>query len=87
MQRLLEELRTVKAVTPQRYAGLKMNWPLRKVMICYINQIDSAQPLNSPTEAGYCRGYSEKYNDASRRYLIYLRRKSAKQKSNTRCTA
>lgn len=59
-QRLLEELRTVKSSNASEIRRLKNELAsLRKVMIGYINQIDSLKSAYSPTKRDHSRCYPE----------------------------
>lgn len=65
-QRLLEELRTVKSNNAAEIRRLKKELAsLRKVMIGYINQIDSLNRLTAHQKEVIAQ-VTEKYNDASR---------------------
>lgn len=65
-QRLLEELRTVKSSNATEIRRLKKELAtLRKVMIGYINQIDSLSKLNAHQKE-VIADVTRKYNDASR---------------------
>lgn len=65
-QRLLEELRTVKSNNATEIRRLKKELAtLRKVMIGYINQIDSLSKLNA-RQKEVIADVTRKYNDASR---------------------
>lgn len=65
-QRLLEELRTVKSNNATEIRRLKKELAtLRKVMIGYINQIDSLSKLNAQQKE-VIADVTRKYNDASR---------------------
>lgn len=65
-QRLLEELRTVKSSNATEIRRLKNELAtLRKVMIGYINQIDSLSKLNAQQKE-VIADVTRKYNDASR---------------------
>lgn len=65
-QRLLEELRTVKSSNATEIRRLKNELAtLRKVMIGYINQIDSLSKLNAHQKE-VIADVTRKYNDASR---------------------
>lgn len=65
-QRLLEELRTVKSSNATEIRRLKKELAtLRKVMIGYINQIDSLSKLNA-RQKEVIADVTRKYNDASR---------------------
>ena len=65
-QRLLEELRTVKSSNATEIRRLKKELAsLRKVMIGYINQIDSLNRLTAPQKE-IIADVTQKYNAASR---------------------
>ena len=65
-QRLLEELRTVKSSNASEIRRLKNELAtLRKVMIGYINQIDSLNRLTAHQKEVIAQ-VTQKYNDASR---------------------
>ena len=65
-QRLLEELRTVKSSNASEIRRLKKELAsLRKVMISYINQIDSLNQLTARQQE-VIKEVTRKYNDASR---------------------
>lgn len=65
-QRLLEELRTVKSSNATEIRRLKNELAtLRKVMIGYINQIDSLNKLTAEQKVVIAQ-VTQKYNDASR---------------------
>lgn len=65
-QRLLEELRTVKTSNATEIRRLKKELAtLRKVMIGYINQIDSLNKLTNQQKQVIAE-VTQKYNDASR---------------------
>lgn len=65
-QRLLEELRTVKSSNASEIRRLKKELAsLRKVMISYINQIDSLNQLTARQQE-VIKDVTRKYNDASR---------------------
>ncbi len=65
-QRLLEELRTVKSTNATEIRRLKKELAtLRKVMIGYINQIDSLNKLTAHQKEVIAE-VTQKYNDASR---------------------
>lgn len=65
-QRLLEELRTVKSSNASEIRRLKKELAsLRKVMISYINQIDSLNQL-TVRQQEVIKDVTRKYNDASR---------------------
>ena len=65
-QRLLEELRTVKSTNASEIRSLKKELAtLRKVMIGYINQIDSLNRLTARQQE-VIQDVTRKYNDASR---------------------
>ena len=65
-QRLLEELRTVKSSNAAEIRRLKNELAtLRKVMIGYINQIDSLNRLTAHQKEVIAQ-VTQKYNDASR---------------------
>jgi len=66
-QRLLEELRTVKTSNATEIRRLKKELAtLRKVMIGYINQIDSLNKLTNQQKQVIAE-VTQKYNDASRK--------------------
>lgn len=66
-QRLLEELRTVKSTNATEIRRLKKELAtLRKIMIGYINQIDSLNRLTAQQKLVIAE-VTQKYNDASRR--------------------
>lgn len=66
-QRLLEELRTVKSSNATEIRRLKKELAtLRKVMIGYINQIDSLNRLTAQQKQVIAE-VTQKFNDASRR--------------------
>lgn len=66
-QRLLEELRTVKSTNATEIRRLKQELAsLRKIMIGYINQIDSLNKLTTQQKQVIAE-VTQKYNDASRR--------------------
>nr|WP_320057473.1 hypothetical protein [uncultured Bacteroides sp.] len=66
VQRLLEELRTVKSSNATEIRRLKKELgTLRKVMISYINQIDSLNRLTVQQKQVIAE-VTQKYNDASR---------------------
>lgn len=66
-QRLLEELRTVKSTNATEIRRLKKELAtLRKIMIGYINQIDSLNRLTAEQKQVIAE-VTQKYNDASRR--------------------
>lgn len=65
-QRLLEELRTVKSSNATEIRRLKNELAtLRKVMVGYINQIDSLNKLTAEQKVVIAQ-VTQKYNDASR---------------------
>ena len=65
-QRLLEELRTVKSSNAAEIRRLKKELTtLRKVMVSYINQIDSLNQLTARQQE-QIQEVTRKYNDASR---------------------
>ena len=65
-QRLLEELRTVKSNNAAEIRRLKKELAsLRKVMVGYINQIDSLNRLTAHQKEVIAQ-VTQKYNDASR---------------------
>lgn len=65
-QRLLEELRTVKSSNALEIRRLKKELAsLRKVMVSYINQIDSLNQLTARQQE-VIKDVTRKYNDASR---------------------
>lgn len=65
-QRLLEELRTVKSSNASEIRRLKKELAsLRKVMVSYINQIDSLNQLTARQQE-VIKDVTRKYNDASR---------------------
>lgn len=65
-QRLLEELRTIKSSNASEIRRLKKELAsLRKVMISYINQIDSLNQLTARQQE-VIKDVTRKYNDASR---------------------
>jgi len=65
-QRLLEELRTVKSTNATEIRRLKNELAsLRKVMVSYINQIDSLNTLTNEQKVVIAE-VTQKYNDASR---------------------
>lgn len=65
-QRLLEELRTVKSSNASEIRRLKQELAsLRKIMIGYINQIDSLNKLTNQQKQVIAE-VTQKYNDASR---------------------
>ena len=65
-QRLLEELRTVKSSNANEIRRLKKELAsLRKIMIGYINQIDSLNKLTNQQKQVIAE-VTKKYNDASR---------------------
>ena len=69
-QRLLEELRTVKSNNAAEIRRLKNELTtLRKVMVGYINQIDSLNRLTAQQEA-QIKEVTRKYDDASRRINV-----------------
>lgn len=66
-QRLLEELRTVKSSNATEIRRLKQELStLRKIMMGYINQIDSLNRLTTQQKQVIAE-VTQKYNDASRR--------------------
>jgi DNA repair exonuclease SbcCD ATPase subunit len=65
-QRLLEELRTVKSSNAAEIRRLKKELAtLRKVMVSYINQIDSLNKINHEQKQ-VIEEVTKKYNDASK---------------------
>ena len=65
-QRLLEELRTVKSTNASEIRRLRNELAsLRKVMIGYINQIDSLNRLTAAQQREIIADVTEKYNTAS----------------------
>lgn len=65
-QRLLEELRTVKSSNASEIRRLKKELAsLRKIMVSYINQIDSLNQLTARQQE-VIKDVTRKYNDASR---------------------
>jgi hypothetical protein len=67
VQRLLEELRAVKSTNATEIRRLKNELTtLRKVMVSYVNQIDSLNRINEHQKQ-VIRDVTAKYNDASRR--------------------
>lgn len=74
-QRLLEELRTVKSSNAAEIRRLKKELAtLRKVMIGYINQIDSLNRLTAHQKEVIAQ-VTQKYNDASAKSAIWRKRK------------
>ena len=59
-QRLLEELRTVKSSNATEIRRLKKELAtLRKILVGYVNQIDSLDRINKRQATGDCRRYAE----------------------------
>ena len=74
-QRLLEELRTVKSSNATEIRRLKKELAtLRKVMIGYINQIDSLNKLTAQQKQVIAE-VTQKYNAASRQINICLKKR------------
>ena len=83
MQRLLEELRTVKSSNATEIRRLKNELAsLRKVMISYINQIDSLNRLTAQQKQVIAE-VTQKYNDASRQISNLSEEKSQLNKKVT----
>ncbi len=83
VQRLLEELRTVKSSNATEIRRLKNELaPLRKVMISYINQIDSLNRLTAQQKQVIAE-VTQKYNDASRQISNLSEEKSQLNKKVT----
>lgn len=82
-QRLLEELRTVKSSNATEIRRLKNELAtLRKVMIGYINQIDSLSKLNAHQKE-VIADVTRKYNDASRQITNLSEEKNTLNKKVT----
>lgn len=82
-QRLLEELRTVKSNNATEIRRLKKELAtLRKVMIGYINQIDSLSKLNA-RQKEVIADVTRKYNDASRQISSLSEEKNTLNKKVT----
>lgn len=82
-QRLLEELRTVKSNNATEIRRLKKELAtLRKVMIGYINQIDSLSKLNAQQKE-VIADVTRKYNDASRQISSLSEEKNTLNKKVT----
>lgn len=82
-QRLLEELRTVKSSNATEIRRLKKELAtLRKVMIGYINQIDSLSKLNA-RQKEVIADVTRKYNDASRQISSLSEEKNTLNKKVT----
>ena len=83
VQRLLEELRTVKSSNATEIRRLKNELAsLRKVMISYINQIDSLNRLTAQQKQVIAE-VTQKYNDASRQISSLPQEKSQLNKKVT----
>ncbi len=83
VQRLLEELRTVKSSNATEIRRLKNELTsLRKVMISYINQIDSLNRLTAQQKQVIAE-VTQKYNDASRQISNLSEEKSQLNKKVT----
>lgn len=83
VQRLLEELRTVKSSNAIEIRRLKNELAsLRKVMISYINQIDSLNRLTAQQKQVIAE-VTQKYNDASRQISNLSEEKSQLNKKVT----
>ena len=83
VQRLLEELRTVKSSNATEIRRLKNELAsLRKVMISYINQIDSLNRLTAHQKQVIAE-VTQKYNDASRQISNLSEEKSQLNKKVT----
>ena len=83
VQRLLEELRTVKSSNATEIRRLKNELAsLRKVMISYINQIDSLNRLTAQQKQVIAE-VTQKYNDASRQISNLSEEKSQLNKKET----
>lgn len=83
VQRLLEELRTVKSSNATEIRRLKNELAsLRKVMISYINQIDSLNRLTAQQKQVIAE-VTQKYNDASRQISNLSEEKSQLNKKVT----
>ena len=83
VQRLLEELRTVKSSNATEIRRLKNELAsLRKVMISYINQIDSLNRLIAQQKQVIAE-VTQKYNDASRQISNLSEEKSQLNKKVT----
>jgi hypothetical protein len=83
VQRLLEELRTVKSSNATEIRRLKNELAsLRKVMISYINQIDSLNRLTAQQKQVIAE-VTQKYNDASRQISSLSEEKSQLNKKVT----
>lgn len=82
-QRLLEELRTVKTSNATEIRRLKKELAtLRKVMIGYINQIDSLNKLTNQQKQVIAE-VTQKYNDASRQITNLSEEKKSLNKKVT----
>jgi predicted RNase H-like nuclease (RuvC/YqgF family) len=82
-QRLLEELRTVKSSNAAEIRRLKKELAtLRKVMVSYINQIDSLNRVNHEQKQ-VIEEVTKKYNDASRQVTTLTEDKKALGKKVT----
>jgi predicted RNase H-like nuclease (RuvC/YqgF family) len=82
-QRLLEELRTVKSSNAAEIRRLKKELAtLRKVMVSYINQIDSLNRVNHEQKQ-VIEEVTKKYNDASRQVSTLTEDKKALGKKVT----
>ncbi|WP_319504529.1 hypothetical protein [Bacteroides graminisolvens] len=83
VQRLLDELRTVKSSNATEIRRLKNELAsLRKVMISYINQIDSLNRLTAQQKQVIAE-VTQKYNDASRQISNLSEEKSQLNKKVT----
>lgn len=82
-QRLLEELRTVKSTNATEIRRLKKELAtLRKVMVTYINQIDSLNRLTTQQQQ-VIADVTRKYNTASRQVSTLTEEKKALDKKVT----
>ncbi len=82
-QRLLEELRTVKSSNATEIRRLKKELAtLRKVMVNYINQIDSLNRINTQQKQVIAE-VTRKYNDASRQISTLSEEKKTLDKKVT----
>ena len=85
-QRLLEELRTVKSSNATEIRRLKKELAsLRKVMIGYINQIDSLKPPDCSTEGNHSRCHQEVQTPLPRQNQQLVRREEEPDQDRDTC--
>ena len=82
-QRLLEELRTVKSSNATEIRRLKKELAtLRKILVCYVNQIDSLDRINTRQQQ-VIADVTQKYNTASQQISTLSKEKENLDKKVT----